>query len=101
MVTSDLAKAIQTQYANYLAGTNVPWTRGGIPYIYMFCTDEDVYSATNDDGLTYTQDTGKANRMLEPPQPLFLAPTGPFLHHNPKVDYACMLNWTAQQNHHN
>ncbi|KUI58196.1 hypothetical protein VP1G_05509 [Cytospora mali] len=59
--TFNLAKTVQTQFANYLSGTSVPWTRNGIPYLYIFCTDEDLYSATNQEGLTYTEDTGYAN----------------------------------------
>jgi hypothetical protein len=44
------------QLEKYFAGTPTTWLRGGIPYIYIHCTDEDLYSATNREGRTYSED---------------------------------------------
>ncbi|KAL4739546.1 hypothetical protein BDV11DRAFT_169960 [Aspergillus similis] len=56
--TRDLAKALVKQYDNYLAGRSVPWTRGGIPYIRIYCDDGDFLSERDSQGRTYTEATG-------------------------------------------
>ncbi|KAL2861824.1 hypothetical protein BJX68DRAFT_260626 [Aspergillus pseudodeflectus] len=43
--TRDLAKALV--YDNYLAGRSVPWTRGGIPYIRIYCDDGNFLSESD------------------------------------------------------
>jgi hypothetical protein len=48
--TRDLAKAQVKQYDNYLAGRSVPWTRGGIPYIRIYCDDGDFLSEGDSQG---------------------------------------------------
>lgn len=53
--TRDLAKVMKSQYAAYVEGRSVPWTRGGFPYINIYCDDADVYSERNSAGLTFTQ----------------------------------------------
>lgn len=53
--TRDLAKTVKSQYEAYQQGKSIPWTRGGFPYINIFCDDADVYSEKNSAGLTYTQ----------------------------------------------
>lgn len=59
------------------------WTKGGFPYLRMWCSDEDIYSETSLTGKTYTEgmcesgvsygsafaniwflDTGNPNRKL-------------------------------------
>ncbi|CDM27742.1 hypothetical protein DTO013E5_8450 [Penicillium roqueforti] len=62
--TRDMARTIQSQYANYLAGRPVRWIRGGFPYINIYCNDADVYSERDSAGLTYTEATGKTNPSL-------------------------------------
>ncbi|KAL2015010.1 hypothetical protein VTK56DRAFT_6533 [Thermocarpiscus australiensis] len=54
--TLGLARSMNEQLEKYLAGTPTTWLRGGIPYIYIHCTDEDLYSATNPEGRTYSED---------------------------------------------
>jgi hypothetical protein len=51
----DLAKSLVKQYDNYIAGRSVPWTRGGIPYIRIYCNEEDYLSVRDSNGLTYTE----------------------------------------------
>lgn len=53
--TRDLAETIKSQYEAYREGRSVRWTRGGFPYINIFCSDTELYSATNSAGLTYSE----------------------------------------------
>lgn len=53
--TRDLAETIKSQYEAYHEGRSVRWVRGGFPYINVFCADEELYSATNSAGLTYSE----------------------------------------------
>lgn len=51
----DFARSLVKQYDNYLAGRSVPWTRGGIPYIRIYCTEDDYLSVRDSNGLTYIE----------------------------------------------
>ena len=53
--TRDFAKSLVKQYDNYIAGRSVPWTRGGIPYIRIYCNENDYLFVRDSNGLTYTE----------------------------------------------
>ncbi|PKY02820.1 hypothetical protein P168DRAFT_283563 [Aspergillus campestris IBT 28561] len=53
--TRDFAKSLVKQYDNYMAGRSVPWIRGGIPYIRIYCNEEAYLSVRDSNGLTYTE----------------------------------------------
>jgi hypothetical protein len=53
--TRDFAKSLVRQYDNYIAGRSVPWARGGIPYIRIYCNEDDYLSVRDSNGLTYTE----------------------------------------------
>lgn len=54
-VTRDLAKSLVKQYDSYIAGQNVPWLRGGIPYARIYCNEEDYLSDRDSQGRTYAE----------------------------------------------
>lgn len=54
-VTRDLAKSLVKQYDNYIAGQNVPWLRDGIPYIRIYCNEDDYLSDRDSQGRTYAE----------------------------------------------
>ncbi|KAK4035199.1 hypothetical protein C8A01DRAFT_18101 [Parachaetomium inaequale] len=66
--TLDLARAIKEQLRNYLEGIRVPWTTNGIPYVSIYCNDLETFSPTNQEGYTYTEDTGNPNRKPDKPK---------------------------------
>jgi hypothetical protein len=59
----EIAQAVEKQFTQYLQGS----TGGTTPWLYILCTDEDILSATDEEGRTFTEAYPDAeNRKCRP-----------------------------------